>query len=325
MRYTRKKYWFNSLPLLLIFAGLVACQEATHQIDGLDAEWPQMEIPADNGMDADKVSLGDLLFHDPALSIDSSVSCASCHLADYSFADTVAYSTGVYGRIGVRNSPSLLNTGFHPHYMREGGVENLEMQVLVPLQDVLEMDHNIVAACDRLNQDSFYVAEFQRVFNDSVTPYGLVRAIANYERTLISNNAPIDRYLAGEDALSKEALRGAKLFYGKANCVMCHSGILFSDFDFASNGTSITDGDIGRQRHTLAPEDAYTFKTPSLRNLAKTAPYMHTGELQTLDEVLQQYNSGGTGHAYTDPRIEPLNLNSTEIEALKAFLLALSE
>ena len=325
--------WFNKYDHVLLYLQwgiltllcLSSCKPRPHVIEGLDSEWPIIEYPIDNGADEIKAQLGFDLFHDPNLSIDSSVSCASCHLASHAFSDTVAFSTGVYGQKGIRNSPTLLNIAYAPYFMREGGVPTLEMQVLVPLQDGLEMDHNIVAVCHVLNQDSAYAHRFQEVFNDSVSPYTLVRAIANYERTIVSRDAPIDKYLNGSDALDRDALRGAKLYYGKAGCSSCHSGILFTDYGFYNNGTSIADNDPGRERHTQDPNDLHLFKTPTLRGLKYTAPYMHGGQLQTLHDVIDQYNQGGTGHDYTDPRIKPLNLNQKEKNQLISFLRSLSE
>jgi cytochrome c peroxidase len=287
-------------------------------------EYPKMDYPADNGPDLQKADLGRQLFFDPILSLDSSLSCASCHKPEIAFADNQAVSPGVGGALGKRNSPSLWNIGYGPYFMREGGVPTLEMQVLVPLQDEAEMHHNIVDAVNRLNLTPYRDA-FMNLYGDSITPYLLVRALANYERTLINFDAPVDGWISGvPESVSKQSRRGAQLFYGKAGCNSCHSGVLFTDFSFANNGTQINDSaDLGRERHTSNPNDRYLFKVPSLRFVAQTAPYMHDGSVGTLREVLDQYNEGGTGHDFTDSRIEPLGLTNSEIQELVAFLESL--
>lgn len=305
----------------LALALLAACTEKpTGELDALK-NWPQMDYPEDNLPDAAKIALGEQLFEDPILSIDSSISCASCHKTDFALADNLPISPGVQGRLGKRNSPSLFNIGYHPYFMREGGVPTLEMQVLVPVQEHAEMDFNIVLLAERLNQNPTYKAAFMAAYGDSATPYTITRSLAQFERTLIAHEAPVDAYANGDDSvLSSSALRGLNLFFGKASCNTCHSGPLFTDHSFHNNGTAITDGDYGRGDLTLDSADFYTFKVPPLRFVSQTAPYMHAGTLATLDDVLAQYNAGGTGHAYQSDLIAPLNLSESELVDLKAFL-----
>ena len=314
------KQWVTMFFLLLL-----ACEndQTSFMLNEL-AQWPEMQYPIDNQPNQKKIALGERLFSDPILSLDSSISCASCHKGAFALADNLPVSLGVNNRLGKRNSPSLWNIGYHPYYMREGGVPSLEMQVLVPIQEHDEMAFNMVLLVDRLNSDSAYQSEFLQAFNDSATPYTVTRAIAQFERTLISNDAPIDAYVAGNDnAISKEAKNGLALFFGKANCSHCHSGPLFTNFDFYNNGTAISTNDYGRAQLTLDSADFFTFKVPSLRHIQSTAPYMHDGSITSLEDVLNQYNLGGSGHDYTNEKIEPLNLNDKELVALEEFLKTL--
>jgi cytochrome c peroxidase len=309
--------------LFILFLG--SCSTDSFVFEGLDATYPEMKFPLDNPANPDAAKLGERLFFDPILSIDSTISCASCHKPEMGFATNDAVTPGVDGALGKRNSPSLMNVGFQPYFMREGGVPSLEMQVLVPLGDETEMAHNVVDAVRRLNRNTSYRNEFLGVYGDTASPYLLVRALANFERTLIDFSSAFDSYINGEgSSLSAEAVKGGQLFYGKANCVECHSGVLLTDFSFANNGSAILDSsDYGRELLTNESDDRYVFKTPSLRFVKQTAPYMHDGSVSTLAAVIDQYNSGGVSHSFTDPRIQPLDLSTAERNQLLAFLEAL--
>jgi len=310
---------------LVAFIVLVSCApEPSSELLSELAAWPEMEYPSDNQPDLEKIALGERLFFDPILSIDSSISCASCHKEVYGFADDVAISPGVENRLGKRNSPSLWNVGYQPYFMREGGVPTLEMQVLVPVQEHSEMAFNLVLLAQRLNASTAYKNEFLEAFGDSATSYTITRAIAQYERTLIQDLSPFDEYVRGNNgALSEVAKRGFELFYGEAGCDGCHSGPLMTNFGFYNNGTQVSSNDYGRAELTLDSSDFYLFKVPSLRNVSLTAPYMYDGSLTSLQDVLEQYNNGGTGHEYTSDAITPLNLNESELVALEEFLSTL--
>ena len=310
---------------LLFTLILGSCVPDDLVFDGLNTTYPTLEYPADNPYNAAAASLGERLFFDPILSLDSSISCGSCHKPELGFATNDRVTPGVGGILGKRNSPSLLNVGFQPYFMREGGVPSLEMQVLVPLGDATEMAHNVVDAARRLNRNTSYKNEFLTVYGDTASPYLVVRALANFERTLVDFDAPFDHFIQGDaTALSNEAIKGGKLFYGKAACVQCHSGVLLTDFGFANNGTAIVDStDYGRELLTNESGDRYVFKVPSLRKVQITAPYMHDGSVSTLADVVEQYNTGGANHSYTDSRIEPLGLSVSEKAQLVAFLEAL--
>ena len=314
-------------PSKFLFIGLIlgSCVPDESVFEGLNTTYPVLEYPADNPNNAVAASLGERLFFDPILSVDSSISCGSCHKPELGFATNDKVTPGVDGVLGKRNSPSLLNVGFQPYFMREGGVPSLEMQVLVPLGDATEMAHNVVDAVRRLNLNTSYRNEFLTVYGDTASAFLLVRALANFERTLVDFDAPFDHFIQGHaTALSNEAIKGGKLFYGKAACVQCHSGVLLTDFGFANNGTAIVDStDYGRELLTNESGDRYVFKVPSLRRVQITAPYMHDGSVSTLADVVEQYNTGGANHSYTDSRIEPLGLSGSEKAQLVAFLEAL--
>jgi len=314
------KLWFVPFSLAL----LACAPEPSSELLSELATWPQMEYPTDNEPDNQKIALGERLFFDPILSIDSSISCASCHKEVYGFADGLAISPGVDGRLGKRNSPSLWNVGYQPYFMREGGVPTLEMQVLVPVQEHSEMAFNMVLLAQRLNANTAYKNDFLEAFGDSASAYTITRALAQYERTLIQEPTAFDEYVRGGNAaLSTVAKKGFELFYGKAGCDGCHSGPLMTNFGFYNNGTQISTDDYGRAELTLDSADFYLFKVPSLRKVTLTAPYMHDGSLLSLRDVLEQYNDGGVGHDYTSDAIAPLNLNESELVALEEFLSTL--
>ena len=321
MNVTAHRFKLAALGLIVL---LSCCERNNPEVPGSLSNWPEMSYPQDNQPDASKINLGRQLFEDPILSIDSSISCASCHKSQFALADNLTVSPGVEGRLGVRNSPSLLNIGYQPYFMREGGVPTLEMQILVPIQEHNEMAFNMVLLANRLNQDSTYKKLFLQAFNDSATAYTITRSIAQYERTLIYKDADIDAYISGDNnAITPSAKRGMELFYGAANCSKCHSGTLFTDYSFHNNGTSVLDGDYGRGQLTLDSSDFYTFKVPSLRNAALTAPFMHDGSVATLEDVLLQYNAGGTLHDYQSLLIQPLGLSTSQLSELQSFMEAL--
>lgn len=306
---------------ILFFTVFLSC--STEQMPFDLGVYPNMEYPVDNPENSQVAALGEALFFDPILSRDSSISCGSCHRPKHAFADHLAITPGVNGATSTRNSPTLLNVGYHPYFMREGGLPSLEMQVLVPIQEETEMHHNLVDAVARLN-DSPYKNQFLQTFGDTVASFNLVRALANYERTLIDFSRPIDLLQLDAKPISDQGYKGGQLFFDKAGCAQCHNGPLFTDFSFANNGTPINfTQDIGKERLTNEESDRYTFMVPSLRHVALTPPYMHDGSISTLQEVIEQYNAGGEGHAYQDARIEPLGLSKKECDQLLAFLEAL--
>lgn len=288
--------------------------------------FPEMQYPEGNEYSDARFELGKRLFFDPILSIDSTLSCASCHLPNYAFSDTVNYSPGVFGRAGIRNAPSILNIGYHPYYLREGSIPTIEMQVLVPIQEKNEFAHNIVDISEELKEIPAYVEQSKNAYKRELDYFVITRALGVYERTLISKNSKFDGYVKGENKLSKEENEGMKLFFGsKTNCSSCHGGFNFTKYKITNNGLYENYKDLGKMRATKDSVDLAKFKTPSLRNVEFTAPYMHDGSIKTLEEVVEHYNSGGENHINKDTLIKPLNLTDKEKKALVSFLKTLTE
>ena len=287
-----------------------------------------MNAPADNAFTTAKWALGKKLFFDPVMSRDQSISCASCHHPEFAFSDQQAFSPGVESRPGVRNAPSIANVGYHPYLLREGGVPTLEMQVLVPIQEHNEFDNNIVLLAERLNQDPEYVTLSMEAYGLAPDPFVITRAIACFERSLISGYSPYDQYKAyhHEEGLSPAQLRGMDLFFSaKTNCVSCHNGFNFTDYSFKNNGLYTEYTDPGRFRLTGLEEDKALFKVPSLRNIEITAPYMHDGSLTSLEAVVEHYVSGGKNHPHKSDLIKPLELTLDEQGDLVVFLKSLTD
>lgn len=289
--------------------------------------FPEISYPADNAYSVARWKLGKKLFFDPILSIDSTISCASCHQPENAFATHQATNTGVKNRPGIRNAPTLANLAYSPYFLSEGSVKTLEMQVLVPIQEHNEFAHNIVDICTKLQQDPTYSQLALQAFGRAIDPYVVTRALANYERTLISGNSAYDQFINGnKEALSSAEKRGMELFQSeKTNCSECHQGILFTNYEFKNNGLAEHYSDSGRIRFTLNPSDRGLFKTPTLRNVGITFPFMHDGSLETLQDVVAHYNSGGADHPNKSELIRPLNLTIEEQADLVAFLNALTD
>jgi cytochrome c peroxidase len=323
--------------ILVAFLGavaLVSCQidpalfEKEQALLDVPSHFPSIDFPEDNEFTESRWLLGKQLFYDQRLSQDNSVSCASCHKQDLAFADNTSFSPGVENRPGVRNSPSLANVAYHPYLTREGGVPTLEMQVLVPIQEHNEFGFNIIDIAKRLESDSNYSRLSKEAYDRPLDYFVITRAIATFERSLISGNSAYDMYLSKGDlsSLSKSQIAGMKLFQSnKTNCSSCHSGFNFTNYAFINNGLYKDYNDLGRKRLTGLEQDLALFKVPSLRNVELTAPYMHDGSISTLEEVIEHYNQGGTPHQNKHHLIKPLNLNDTEKAQLIAFLKSLTD
>lgn len=287
-----------------------------------------IDAPDDNLFTIERWELGKKLFFDPVLSVDSSISCASCHHPSLAFSDDVAISPGVADRLGTRNAPTLANVAYHPYYTREGGVPTLEMQVLVPIQEHDEFDFNIVLLADRLNRDSSYVQMAEAAYDRRPDPFVVTRALACFERSLISGYSRYDQYAAYDDrqALTASEMRGMQLFFSdRTNCSECHGGFNFTNYAFENNGLYAQYTDPGRFRLTGDEMDRARFKVPTLRNIALTAPYMHDGSIGELGDVIDHYNHGGAAHPHKSSLIKPLNLSNEEKADLIAFLHALTD
>ncbi|MGV3636950.1 MAG: cytochrome-c peroxidase [Flavobacteriales bacterium] len=285
-------------------------------------------VPADNPLTVASVSLGKALFFDPRLSRDGTLSCASCHHPDRAFSDTVALSVGVEGRTGLRNSPTLGNVAYHPNFFRDGGIPTLERQLIAPVTDVAEMDHTLNGAVAAVVEDERYQRWSQLAYGRALDPFVITRALASYERTLLSGWSRFDRYFyeGRTDAITESEVRGWDLFRSNAlNCTACHSGFDFSDHSFHNIGQYAEYPDRGRERITLDPADNGKFKVPTLRNIALTAPYMHDGAMTTLDEVIDHFASGGVAHPNKSPLMPSFVLTPAEKADLIAFLHALTD
>ncbi len=281
-------------------------------------------VPESNPLTAPKVALGRRLFFDPLLSADRSVACASCHLPEKAFADSVPFSAGARGGVAARNTPSLLNRAYGDAFFLDGRTGSLEETVLQPIQNPAEMAMELDETVSRLKTDASYSREFLTMFDDGVTEDNLAFALASYVRTLRSGDAPIDRFRQGDrTSLSADARAGLRLFTGRGNCIACHVGPTFTDEEFHNTGVFVGSGDVGRQGVTGESRDRGAFKTPSLRSVALTAPYMHDGSLPTLEAVIDFYDHGGDDNPALDDEIEALGLSEVQKRQLVAFLRAL--
>ncbi|HEU0005352.1 MAG TPA: cytochrome c peroxidase [Terriglobia bacterium] len=272
---------------------------------GLDAYMP---LPEENPLTREKVELGRKLFFDARLSRDQTVSCATCHDPKLAFADSLKVARGIGGRVGERRVPRLINRGYGTSFFWDGRATTLEQQVLQPVLNPKEMDMKVEDAAARVGLD---VPTLQK-------------ALASYVRTILSGNSPYDRYLAGDrEALTEQQRLGLQLFRGKGGCTSCHLGPNLTDERFHNTGIGKPD-EAGRFAVTGKPQDRGAFKTPSLREAARTPPYMHDGTLSTLKEVIDYYDKGGNRNAELDPEIRELRLTPEEKSALLAFFQALN-
>ncbi len=286
-----------------------------------------MPVPADNLPTDAKIKLGQQLYFDGRLSADGKISCATCHDPKMGWAGHDATDTGIEGKVGGRNSGTVVNSGYMKFQFWDGRAGSLEEQALGPIQNPVEMGETLDNVVRKLNAVSGYQRQFQEVFGTKVTSDGIAKAIAAFERTIISGPSPYDRYLAGDKkAMSAAAVRGQEIFNGKGNCVACHKDPVYSDQGFHNLGVGMKAAkpDIGREAITKNPADRGRFKTPGLRNVARTYPYMHDGKTPTLEAVVEFLNAGGVPNPNLDPIIKPLGLGAREQKDLVAFLNALT-
>jgi cytochrome c peroxidase len=291
---------------------------------GLDG---QRAVPQDNPLSEAKVQLGRKLFFDPLLSADRTIACASCHDPAHGFASPQPRAVGVGGKQGKRNAPSLFNRAYGLSFFWDGREATLESQALRPIEDPLEMGASLPEVVTRLQSHADYRARFQAVFPDGVTAANIGKALASFERTLLLGNSQVDRFRLGEiTALSESEKHGMWLFESRGRCWRCHAGPNFTDEQYHNTGVSWgkSPADWGRYEVTREEDDRGRFKTPSLRGVADTAPYMHDGSLKTLEEVVEFYNQGGGKNPSLDAALAPLQLTRDEAKNLVSFLKALS-
>ncbi|MGE0823188.1 MAG: cytochrome-c peroxidase [Candidatus Binatia bacterium] len=315
-------------------------------------------------MTPEKISLGRRLFFDRRLSPNNTLSCAMCHIPTQGFTvNETRLAVGMNGQTTKRNSPTLYNVAYQRSLFHDGREFTLEDQIISPLTNPVEMANPSMGyVIHKLRQLPDYEEQFRQVFGKGVSVLTLGQAIAAYERTLLSANSPFDRWYFAkkQDAISAAAQRGFKIFSGRGQCITCHTitneAALFTNHGFHNTGVAqlqlipektvevdlggglvVTmpraqideiltppSKDLGRYEVTLDPTDLWRYKTPSLRNVALTAPYMHNGVLLTLEAVIDYYDRGGTGSDGQDPRIMPLNLSQDDKRALLAFLRSLT-
>lgn len=323
------------LCILLFIVSIISCKQeeeanSMHMPELMEIPhgFPEIDFPEDNEFTFARWELGKKLFFDPIMSADMSISCASCHQSELAFSDDVALSLGVDDRPGTRNSPSIANVAYHPYLTRDGGVPTLEMQILVPIQEHNEFDFNILLIADRLVNDSAYLDMSQEAYGRIPDAFVITRSLACFERSLLSGNSPYDQYIQNDNlsSMSQSAIDGMELFFSeKTNCSSCHSGFNFTNYAFENNGLYEDYEDVGRFRLTGEESDRALFKVPSLRNIDITPPYMHDGSLNTLEEVVDHYRTGGEDHIHKSALIQPLDLSEQEVANLILFLKSLSD
>lgn len=296
------------------------------------AGFPPVHKPVhDNWPTKYGVELGKKLFNEKKLSGNNTVSCASCHQQDKAFTDAHAQAVGIYGRVGIRNTPPLQNLAFIKHYNWDGNIRKLENQPLVPIITHEEMNSSIVDAMNKIKTDSTYKILFKKAFgNDSITPARIYRSIVQYEYTLVSANSKYDKIQRNEgQAFRIKEARGYQIF--KSKCAYCHSGVLFTDQSFRNIGFPLNPdiAEAGRARITGITDDYMRFRTPSLRNIAHTAPYGSFGQFASLKELLDYLDKGVIDAPNLDPILKQngnrIPLTELEKEQLIDFLHTLSD
>ncbi len=319
---------------LLLLAGALGAEAASEKVYepeiplGLDEEG--FQVPKDNPLTKDKIELGRLLFFDKRMSDDNSISCSTCHIPALAFTDGQPVSAGIRHQQGGRSAPTAINRGFSKVQFWDGRAPTLEAQSVGPLTNPIEHgfpDNDAVVA--RINKIEGYKKLFKNAFGTgAITISHVGKAIASFQRTLISGNSPFDRfdYDGDEKAISEAAKRGKKLFFDKARCNLCHFGTNFSDEKFHNIGIGWggENLDVGRFNVTKDKKDLGAFKTPTLREISMTAPYMHDGRFATLEEVVEHYNGGGVKNPFLDNQIIPLKLTESEKQDLVEMLRTLN-
>lgn len=339
-----KKYFPLALLLVMVVLVFSSCNEKddeplpeetwdpTPYVLQIPEGFPDMQIPEDNPMTVEGVNLGRRLFHDPILSADNSQSCADCHGQTFSFTDSRRFSIGIDGIEGTRNAMPVINAGWMPALFWDGRKSSLEDQALEPVPNPIEMHQSWPDAVEKLKNhpqypDLFFDAFGTREF-DSMH---VVKAIAQFERTLISADSKWDRYLRGEVQLTQAEAKGFEIFFTeKGDCFHCHSTILFTDNLLRNNGLDAVHSDKGLFDVTGNESDIGKFKTPTLRNVELTAPYMHDGRFATLEEVIDFYSEGLQFSPTIDPLMKNVHqggiqLTDDEKQSLLAYLKTLTD
>ena len=307
---------------------LLGCEknDGVSDLISIPSHFPAIEYPADNLPSRARLKLGERLFFDKNLSLDSTISCASCHLTEYAFSDTIPLSIGVAGAFGTRNAPSILNAAYLPLLNKDGGVKKLDLFALVPIEDHAEMNINPLDLGHRLAENPELQAAAKAAYNRPMDSYVITRALGTYVRSLISGDSKYDDYLQGKIKLGEAEERGRLLFHSdKAKCSSCHEGIFLTNNKYENNGTKELYKDQGRKLITGNESDRATYRVASLRNVELTAPYMHDGSFSSLEDVINHYSDGVIDHRNKSPLIKALHLSELEKADLLAFLKTLTD
>lgn len=324
-----KKYWIYIAPILIIFIGFgFTNQFGTPLYFEVPQGWPKPHYDfKKNPLTEEGFQLGRALFYDPIISKDSTISCQSCHLQASGFTHIDhSLSHGIDGKIGTRNSMALINLAWNKDFMWDGGVNNLEVQPINPITNPVEMNETLEHVVFKLQRSSKYRTLFSKAFGDEkVTGQRLLKALAQFTVMLTSSNSKYDKVKRNEERFTVQEERGYELF--KVHCAACHKEPLFSDDRFENNGLPIdtTLNDFGRIKITGNPEDNLRFRTPTLRNIQFTFPYMHDGRFKTLTEVVRYYNSLGHDKKLPKELAEPMKLSDNDRVDLVSFLQTLTD
>lgn len=321
----RKNIALETIFIYSIFLFAIGLSGSTHASELSTPDVDDIEYPDDEPHSELEIELGKVLFFDTRLSVNHAQSCASCHNPDLGFSDGMANGIGAMGGTLGRNTPHLYNLAWASAMFWDGRMETLEEQALGPIEAAGEMNMPLNQLLPRLKKVPYYQDTFKKVYGQQgISKETLGRAIAAFERSIISNNSPFDQYLAGnKSAMSPAAIRGLEIFKGKGNCIDCHDGPNLTDDSYHNIG--VNNGDDGRYAVTGNKNMKGAFKTPGLRNIIFSAPYLHDGSAATLEEVIDFYNKGGNGGENLDKLIKPLGLTTQEKFDLIAFLGALTD
>lgn len=320
--------------VILIIVGISSCKkpkETTPYILEQPYKFP-LYPEGEDILSEEAIKLGRRLFYDPILSGDSTMSCATCHVQEDGFSDKRRFSIGIDGSIGDRQSMPIINVAWMEKLFWDGRAIKVKGQALEPVENPIEMKAHWPIVVEKLKIHDIYIKMFDDAFpGQEITKDLAAEAIAQFEKTIISSNSKFDKYLKGQYTLTEQEQRGYDLFFSEqADCFHCHSGALVTDLQFHNNGLDAIHIDKGLENVTKNINDRGKFKTPTLRNISYTAPYMHDGRFNTIDEVLDHYSTGVQNSATIDPLMEfaaqgGVSLNAQEKEDIKAYLLLLND
>jgi cytochrome c peroxidase len=327
MEFIFKRLWVVIILCVVVFFPVEVFAEDSAE-DSVYEPVPAMKHPSDNTWSKDKEELGKMLYFDPRLSGSNWISCATCHNPGLGWSDGLPRTIGDGQKELGRHSPTIINSGYFDIQMWDGRKKSLEDQARGPIAASVEMNQDYDELIRELKALPGYVSRFDKVFGkNALTIDNIAKAIATFERSVISKNAPYDKYWAGDkSAMSASAVNGMNVFFGKAKCAICHNGPVFTDSGFHNIGVKpagLLKVDLGRYNESKDDFDKGAFKTPGLRDITKSAPYMHNGSEATLQDVIEFYDRGGDAKENVSPFITPLELTGQEKKDLVEFLKAL--